>query len=302
MKARRKRPFFDGTYWEYCIRTAPDCFHIFPNGTVDVDFDLLNEKKAVFFQKGTGPEWRAEHTSVEAVSVILENVLPCDIWAKYTVRLEDAELERLRTCRLVLEEAPDKFDSFDKYPYYQLRGKPVTENQAFEMIQGTSGSNHFSNYWLEHRHPYPYGWVHPVGLIGINSNMHKYPTFPELMDDLLRFQRDFPFLDFAAAIAWEADNPRYEDLGSTPREDELYKKQQRFLDNVWYGIRLDGSTIEFLGKERAVETYQKYEALYGDSDFGIYVPELCWSKEISRGLDIEAYLRRCTAALDLEKT
>lgn len=300
MKVRRKRPFFDGTYWEYCIRTAPDCFHIFPNGTVDVDFDLLNEKIGMFLRKDTGPEWRAEHTSLEAVSVILENVLPCDIWAKYTVRLEDEELERLRNCRLVLEEAPDKFDSFDKYPYYQMRGKPVTENQAFEVIRRTTYSNHFSNNWFERHHPY--GWAHPSGLIGSNGYMRRYPTFPELLEELLGYQNAFPFLDFAAAIAWESDNPRYEDLGSARRKDELYKKQQSFLDNVWYGIRLDGSTIEFLGKERAVETYQKYEALYGDSDFGVYVPELCWSKEISRGLDIEAYLRRCTAALDLEKT
>ncbi len=38
-------PFFDGTYWEYCTHIMPDCFHVFPGGMVDVDFDVLNEKE-----------------------------------------------------------------------------------------------------------------------------------------------------------------------------------------------------------------------------------------------------------------
>lgn len=30
-----KAPFFDGTYWDYCLHVAPDCFHVFPDGMVD---------------------------------------------------------------------------------------------------------------------------------------------------------------------------------------------------------------------------------------------------------------------------
>lgn len=40
-------PFFDGTCWECCTHIVPDCFHVFPDGMVDVDFDALNEKRYI---------------------------------------------------------------------------------------------------------------------------------------------------------------------------------------------------------------------------------------------------------------
>lgn len=320
MKDRRKGPFFDGTYWEYCVRFAQDCFHIFPDGAVDVDCDLLNKKIGMFFRKGIGPEWRAEQISLEAVSVILKNILPCDIWAEYTIRLEDAELERLRAYRLVLEEAPDEFDSFVRRPYYRMRGRPVTKEQAFEVIRRTDAylygymwrtkschadglvsSCHFTNWWFDpHHFPAYYGWAHPSGIIGINGITGKYPTMIELLEELLGYQKVFPFLNFAAAITDWDENPYYECRGGKRQENEVQAQYPDFLDHVRCGIRLDGNTIEFLGKERAVKTYQKYETFYCDHDFGVFVPELCWSKEISRGFDKKAYFQRCIEAFGSE--
>ncbi len=307
-------PFFDGTYWDYCIRTAPDCFHVFPDGSVDVDFDKLNEEMAAFYRKGLSYIHCAEHTELEAVHAILENTLPADILTQYTVRLERDELERLRTNRLVLDGAPDKFKALVKYPYYRMRGKPVTEGQAFEVIRKTDvyirshfsqshschadelvHSFHFGNGWFNpYRYPERYGWVHPNGMIGIDSITGKWPTFLELLTELLGYQKAFPFLDFTAAITWWDENPHDELRGGTTQGNEASQEYPGFLDNVQYGIRLDGNSVEFLGRDRAIKTYREYEALYGDADFHVYVPELCRSKTCP--FDMESYYRRCIAA------
>lgn len=315
MKRREKAmPFFDGSYWDYCIRTASDCFYIFSDGAVDVDFDKLNEKRRLFCQGRVGYSRSNGHIALEIVSAILENTLPADIVTQYTVRLERGELERLRTCRLILDEAPDKFDSLVKYPYYRMRGKPVTENQAIEVIRKTDfyihsqffqsrschaselvSSYHFRNCWFNPQHySAHYGWVHPNGTVGINSVTGKWPTFLELLEELLGYQKAFPFLDFVAAFTWWVENPHYELWGGNAQEDEVSKQYPDFLDNVQYGVRLDGHAIEFLGRNRAVETYQEYEAPYGDSDFSVYIPESCRGKTCP--FDMDAYYLRCIAA------
>lgn len=123
----------------------------------------------------------------------------------------------------------------------------------------------------------------------------------ELLEELLGYQKAFPFLDFAAAITSWDEKPYYECGGDKRQENEVQAQYPDFLEHIQCGIRLDGSTIEFLGKERATETFQKYEMFYGDPDFGVYVPELCWSKEISRGFDKSAYFQRCIKASGSEK-
>ena len=70
-----------------------------------------------------------------------------------------------------------EYDGSVRKPYYRMRGKPVTEEQAFELIRRTDNffagieeicrsddfvsSVNFDN-WLIHKNHYPqgYGWVH----------------------------------------------------------------------------------------------------------------------------------------------
>ena len=113
----------------------------------------------------------AGYVCLETVYLLLENAL-----TECTVRLESDELERLRTCRLVMDEVPEKFDAFVRWPYYRMRGKPVTEEQEFEVIRRTErcvcplfynshpyevvSSCYFKNWWLDpHHFPAHYGWV-----------------------------------------------------------------------------------------------------------------------------------------------
>lgn len=304
--------FFEGTYWDYCIRTIPDCFHIFPDGEVDVDFDKLNEKRDIFRWDVIGSAECAESTSLEIVHTILKNVLFAGIWPEYIVRLEKGELERLRTHRLVMDEAPNEFDSSVRRPYYRMRGKPVTEEQAFDVIRKTDmhiGFNlprshshqlvhscHFKNWWFDPGHV-RYGWIHPNGMVGINSITDKYPTFLELLSELLDYQKAFPFLDFAAAITWWDEKPYYKLSGDKEQQDEVSRQYPDFLENVEFGIHLDGKTIEFLGRDRAIAAYQKYEALYDSPNISTYIPEL----NASHFYNAEAYFQRCLAAFKRDK-
>lgn len=161
----------------------------------------------------------AGYVCLETVYLLLENAL-----TECTVRLESDELERLRTCRLVMDEVPEKFDAFVRWPYYRMRGKPVTEEQEFEVIRRTErcvcplfynshpyevvSNCHFKNWWLDpHRFPAHCGWVHPNGIVGINNITAQKPNFLELLTELLGYQKAFPALDFKAAITSWNEHP-----------------------------------------------------------------------------------------------
>lgn len=322
-----KAPFFDGTYWDYCLHIAPDCFHVFPDEMVDVDFDTLNEKRNIL-------EWRCmedersyyvEYISLEAVNILLESALDPDILTEYTVRLENDELERLRTCRLVMDEAPDRFDQHVKDPCYRMRGRSVTEEQAFDVIRRTDshirslfyGSHphqvvmyrgHFQNDWTDPRSRWRHGWMHPNGIVGKNGNgsPDRLRTFLTLLEELLGYQKAFPFLDLAAAISCQDLDPedqiRSLDRGSVIELAKIgwdLRGFPKFFDTVAYGIRLDGNTIEFLRKDRALETYQEYETLYGAPDSSIYT-QGCQTELKTGAFDAASYLQRCIASFDQE--
>lgn len=304
---------FDGTYWDFCIRTAPDCFHIFPDREVDVDFDKLNEKRDKFRWKGIGYSKCVNYISLEVVYTILRNIFPADILTEYVVRLEKDELQRLRVSRLFIEETPTEFNSYTRRPYYRMRGKSVTEEQAFDVIRKTDHyitwnfrySNrlekciHFDNEWLRDS-PFltRFGWMHPDGIAGINWHTNKYPTFLELLAELMEYQSFFPFLDFTVTITWWDEYPPYTESGSYKGiNDEVLGQCPEFLDNVAFGVCLNGNSIGFLGKERAIKAYQKYDELYSNPDYRVYIPELCENHNV----DMEAYFQRCIASFEMEK-
>lgn len=102
-------------------------------------------------------------------------------------------------------------------PYYQMRGKPVTEQQAFEIIRRCDSSfyyddelapytpkeneipvnpEHISSWlFMENHFPNGYGWCYPDGLIGTNGICGRYPTTLELVTDFIAMMYRFPYLD-----------------------------------------------------------------------------------------------------------
>lgn len=183
----------------------------------------------------------------------------------------------------------DKFDRewspCGRRPYYQMRGKRISEQQAFDIICKTDQifshscflnlessicSLNFNNNWFLEK----YGWVHPNGIIGTNSIMTKYPTVDEFAHEWAEYLYNFPFLDLIVGITWwdEKSNERYKIQNIDNWHEFDYLKYDNFCDNLEAGIWVHDRKIEIINRECAIEVYKKYEKMYEEKDHRIYFP------------------------------
>lgn len=223
---------------------------------------------------------------------------------------------------ILIDEDMDEYGSVARRPYYRLRGKPISTEQAFEVIRRTDSifrfgiqlpcnsdyveTCHIKNWWLNKNHyPSDMGWIHSDGTVGGNGITDKYPEFGELVLDLVELVQAFPYLDFVLAITCWNEMPiemwyKY--------QDEQYKKFHEF---EWYdgfyeaidiGFWVHDNTIEVLNRKNAVKKYKEYEKKYSVKDQDYYAAFYNMRKGIIP-CD-EDYLKRCIAAygLDPEET
>lgn len=127
--------------------------------------------------------------------------------------------------RVIIDSEAKDWDSFARRPYYRIRGKSVSEEQALEVIRCCDSffswdlrlQDHsdcispvnFNMWWFASNHfPEKYGWIHPNGIVGVNAIMQKYPNTEELIEEWTEIARKFPFLDLVAAIfRWDEQCP-----------------------------------------------------------------------------------------------
>lgn len=225
--------------------------------------------------------------------------------------------EFLNQTELVIDKEVSAYKSswWPKRPYFRLRGKRVTEEQAFDIIRRTDfffsfylqseqtiSLGHFDNMWfsknclLTH-----HGWCHPSGIIGTNYHTGKLPSLDELLNDMTKIKYAFPYLDFVAALTDYNELPwfiqEHEERHTAWRELQ-YEDDPEFLKHIQIGIWLHDKAIEFMGPERTRQIYQEYEEKYSEENKDIYVPEYYEDHGIFTA-DIE-YLKRCIAANGLE--
>lgn len=142
-------------------------------------------------------------------------------------------------------------------PYYQLRGKPVTEEQAFQIILYTEKSfqklnlikntSIYSECFCNSLFHDKNGWIQPDGTIGQNGFIKKsFPKLRIILNELIEYLKAFPFLDFVIAITW----------CDKTAPDDLY-------ENIEAGIWIHDYTIEFLNQQDTVKIYREYDAKYG---------------------------------------
>lgn len=185
------------------------------------------------------------------------------------------------------------WDSGARRPYYRLRGKKVTKEQAFDVISRTDGYCsdlnsdlryndikrchndkqvfllHFANWWLNKNHyPQQMGWIRPSGIVGGNGITDKYPDIFEVFDDIMDIVLNFPYLEFVVGITyldegvldWSAYHPVTLDDSDTEEFAEL-------LDLV---ISVVNGEIKFLTGEEAIKEYTKYASVFEDKNTDIY--------------------------------
>lgn len=217
---------------------------------------------------------------------------------------------------------PDDIDYDDnvRRPYYRMRGKPVTKDQAFDIIRRTDnffssideigahddfvGSYNFDN-WLINENHYPkgYGWIHTDGAVGSNSITQKYPDLNEFIDEWLNKLLAFPYLDLVIAVTdWDEISPElwqlsWNDASYDSKRKEFEIEDKNFCKAVVLGIYIHDKTLEILRPVDAVRKYKEYSLLYG-KDKEKYIPEYYQSRGIKQ-VDLP-YLKRCIEAYDLD--
>lgn len=250
----------------------------------------------------------------------------------YIQYIDGRAFEFLSKTDLIIDKEVENYRSDTRRPYFRLRGRKVTEQQAFEIIRKTDnffveldvfsdwreyahlGLNrinaiellHIPNWWLNRNHiPTHYGWCHPSGIIGGNLITDKYPEIDELLRDIVVLKYAFPYLDFVMAITnWDEVSPEKYLLEKTvgynieALRKLNYMEFEGFLDSIELGIWIHDDTIEFMEPGRTRAKYEEYEAKYSEPNKDIYVPEYYEDHNIFTA-DL-AYLKRCIEAYGLD--
>lgn len=213
------------------------------------------------------------------------------------------------------------WESLMKYPYYQMRGKPLTEEQTIDIISRTDwyfrdpfksdnrvGTINFHIHWFDDTSPY--GWVHPGGIVGLNDNTSKYPDLDELLTEWLRYARAFPYLDLVVGItAWEGMPDKKRSLLNMDRVgkpslfrvskmkyDELKYTdcdEEEFLDYLEIGVWVHDKKVEIMSPARTAEVYTEYSKKYTADDTRVYYYE--YYEDFQPDVITLDFLKKCLA-------
>lgn len=206
-------------------------------------------------------------------------------------------------------------------PYFRMRGRPVTEEQAFDIIRRTDNffRNDMDKYCLEdlvsdravldnvwyspNYFPHPRGWVRPDGLVGQNDITGRYPNEDEFLESVLPLKEAFPYLDLMIAITDWNEFPEYVWDQLDEEGDEFQRAARRedypdFPEHIVYGIWLHDDKVELMAPARAREKYLEYNRLYGGADEAVFTMSYYEDHNIHpAGF---AYLQRCIRSHGLD--
>ena len=226
-------------------------------------------------------------------------------------------MENYQDIQVIIDPEVAGMDFDARYPYFRMRGKPVTEEQAFDIIRRTD--NFFcvymdrkyrpeglisgimlGNAWFGTNGGDTYGWVRPDGIVGLNRNTWKYPTEEGVLYEVLPLKETFPYLDFMIAVTdWDECPDYVRALRRCDFDDALSREDYPdFPEHIVYGIWVHDDKVELMAPERAREKYLEYNRLYGGADEAIFT----WSYYEDRSIhpaDFE-YLCRCIRSHGLD--
>lgn len=237
------------------------------------------------------------------------------------ITLSEEKTRIMKQFRLVIDPEAAEIDFDARKPYFRMRGRPVTEEQALDIIRRTDffftlgynpmNKNKYHMKDLVHGGlldnnlydsgicSWPQGWVHPDGVIGANGVTWKYPEEDELVGSLLPLMLAFPYLDLMIGITdWNEAPPYAWDafLNRLNRDDDPFGREDYpdFEENIVYGLWLHDGALEVMAPARAREKYAEYRRLYGGPNEDIFKCDYYTDNHI-RPADFE-YLKRCIRA------
>lgn len=234
------------------------------------------------------------------------------------VFISKEDCDRYNQYEIIVPEDID-YDSVRR-PYYRMRGKPVTREQAFDIIRRTDnffcyindidmhadyvGCFNFDNWLIDKNHyPFGYGWIHVDGTVGANAITQKYPEVSEFVSEWFYKLLCFPYLDLVIAVTNWNEVP--DELWCLSCFDDSYESKHRefemddknFYRAVVVGIYIHDKTLEILRPSDAVAKYREYASLYGKNR-EIYISDY-YDKRGIKQVDLP-YLKKCIEAYGLD--
>ncbi|MGN0649888.1 MAG: hypothetical protein ACI4KM_05580 [Oscillospiraceae bacterium] len=200
----------------------------------------------------------------------------------YTEEISYDYLSFLKNTEVIFDADMESWDATARRPYYQLRGKSLTEEQALDILWKTSSLqtnddnfstlNFFNSWFCPNYFPNSNFWVHPDGTVGINGILSKYPNAVEMIDDWCRYLMHFPYLDLVMGItAWDELPPYgWDELFNSTDSYDKFPVYNDFLDNLEAGVWVHDGKIELMSAKRTKKIYKQYEKMYPTNDVRKY--------------------------------
>lgn len=221
------------------------------------DMKILKTGDNILYDEGGNcyiynPKWN----SLEAIEECILELVVKDIYEEFIILTpeEQKELQRIN-----IELSPDLYTW--RVPIGRagtaLRGKPVTEEQAFNIISRTDEyfrykdreedlvyTSTISNSLIS----YGYGWINKNGELGIDSYTHEYPNIGIIISDAYELLYNFPYLNLVIAY--------------TDYEEERDTSLKAFYRSIKLVVHLQENNIKVLTGSEAVKLYKKYAKQY----------------------------------------
>ncbi|MGP1404303.1 MAG: hypothetical protein ACTTKY_09125, partial [Catonella sp.] len=199
----------------------------------------------------------------------------------------------------------------ERNPYFRMRGKRVTKEQAFDII--SRESEHKRDFMIERtekiieerpalqfgeiRLHYTHGldqiqsWIDPDGAVGENNYCAwKYPEGLKLIEEHMLNAKRYPYLKYVIIYT----------IYDARMQDDLYNAYGIFYDiedrMFWggfeYALWVHDGGVERVDKDKAKELYEEYQSEYPCNE--MFMRDN-WNKYIKPYLD-EEYVKRLSKA------
>lgn len=211
----------------------------------------------------------------------------------------------------------DSFVDMEKHPYFRMRGKRVTKEQAFDIISRESVDKRnqfikraeniieespalqFTEIKLHHTSRFDWirSWIDPDGAVGeTNYCAWKYPDGLRLMEEHMLNAKRYPFLKYVIVYtmhdAVSREDLYYEDGIFHDIEDRI------FWGGFEYALWVHDGGVERVDRDKAKELYELYQSEYPCEEMFMRDD---WNKYIKPYLDEEYVLRLSKAWKQLEE-
>ena len=211
----------------------------------------------------------------------------------------------------------DSFVDMEKHPYFRMRGKRVTKEQAFDIISRESVDKRnqfikraeniieespalqFTEIKLHHTSRFDWirSWIDPDGAVGeTNYCAWKYPDGLRLMEEHMLNAKRYPFLKYVIVYtmhdAVSREDLYYEDGIFHDIEDTI------FWGGFEYALWVHDGGVERVDRDKAKELYELYQSEYPCEEMFMRDD---WNKYIKPYLDEEYVLRLSKAWKQLEE-